>query len=1277
MPGINKNISLLNALKQFAPAANRGKIQNIIDMYKDRSIKNIKTAVQTVQLLSSKHKSQQEKAAKTYGKNVSKALNETHRKAKEEVAKIKKIVQTPHTVKTGNHSAAKSHIDFMIDHHEKDTTIASLLNSLRSSMYKELNNALEKNKSIKVAARLTLDVEKEEEEFDGKKMKVKKTVVFRSRNPQRVAKNNINDVLDSQLKEMEGRLENIGNELEGSNWKISRWRAFRFDIFKIKPLRAGSYIPTPARYANSRCGLINIQNDDQECFRWCMRYHQSPKGKHDDRTTALRKYTDAYNYEGITYPATYDDINTFQENNKVCIYVYAEDEKSNIVCDFAGKNEYIQNDCIYLFRVEQEEQSHYIYIKHLERLMNMHKLTCHKRKRFCPMCQKPIVVEPTNDDEIGVDKFKLHLSKCYKFARDSTLIKLPDPGTQMEFKNYKNMLERPYIAYMDFESSNVKTYHEERITRHEPNSVCVHFVCTYDSSKNRLWTYVGEDCVEQLLLELYRANQEFIQDMWHNERMIMTKEDYAKFNQATCCHICKNEFASDDKIVRDHDHRTGAFRGAAHFKCNINYYTNRYLPVVCHNLRGYDSHFIIRKAYEIIERLGNQKIDVIPNSYEKFMSFSIGDLKFIDSLQFMSSSLEKLVENLYDKEDKYKHFHSIKQHYPEHYELLCQKGYYPYEWVDHIDKLDHKGLPPMEAFNNKLTQTKCNEEKYDHVVKVYNTLNCDTFLDYHLAYLKTDVLLLTDVFEHFRKVCLSYYKLDPANYLSAPSLAWDAMLLMTRIKLDLITDLEILDMVERMKRGGLCFVGSKRHVKANHKYLDEFDITKPSNFLMYWDCNNLYGFNMSEFLPTGNLKLIKDKRLDDLEGILAELEATPDDNPTGYAPEVDFIIPAELHEDLRQFPPCPESITPQLEWFSDFQKQIGKLNKVITKNGSYRGSDKLIPHLFEHKNYVLHYRNLKFIRQLGIKITKVHRILSFDQSQWLKPYIDFNTEKRQQAKNEFEKDFFKLMNNSVFGKTMENVKNRMQLYMTTDDETAIKWFSRPTLKGSRSFKGLHMIETYKTEVVYDKPLYVGAMILDLSKLHMMKFHYNTIQKNFKDKHNLIYSDTDSLVYSIEHDDIYEWIKQNPNEFDLTDSKVIGKFKDEMGGLVMKEFIALNPKVYSIITQHEEEKKEIKDKFNPDTGKVGFEVIKHKVYHENYNKKTLKGVSKVVVKNEINNQDYIKVLETNEPEYRKVMGFRSYNHEIYTVLSKKKALTSFYDKMQMIDSINNVPFGYRC
>jgi hypothetical protein len=373
--------------------------------------------------------------------------------------------------------------------------------------------------------------------------------------------------------------------------------------------------------------------------------------------------------------------------------------------------------------------------------------------------------------------------------------------------------------------------------------------------------------------------------------------------------------------------------------------------------------------------------------------------------------------------------------------------------VDNDSKLDFDGLPSQDKFYSKLTQSSISDNDYKHAQNVYKTLNCKSFLDYHLTYLKCDVLLLADVFENFRNTCQNYYGLDPANYISAPGLAWDAMLLKSNIQLELMHDTKVLDIMERMKRGGLCFVGSKRHIKANNKYMETYDDKQESNYLVYLDANNLYGWAMVQSLPYKHLKINNNITIKDILN-------TADDSDIGYIVECDLRFPKEIHELLKQYPPCPENICPKAEWMSDFQKQLLKQNNMKLSK-----CPKLIPHLFEHKNYCIHYRNLKFVESSGVKTGRIHNVVSFNQKPWLKEYIDFNTEKRSKAKNEFEKDFFKLMNNAVFGKTMENVKKRMDLHMTTNHENAIKWFSKMNLKDCTYFDALYLIDMLKN-IVY-------------------------------------------------------------------------------------------------------------------------------------------------------------------------------------------------------------------
>jgi hypothetical protein len=202
-----------------------------------------------------------------------------------------------------------------------------------------------------------------------------------------------------------------------------------------------------------------------------------------------------------------------------------------------------------------------------------------------------------------------------------------------------------------------------------------------------------------------------------NQDMRISSEDTKQFKAAKCCYICNGDFTEKNYKVRDHDHRTGRYRGAAHTRCNINHYSNRYLPIFFHNLKGYDSHHILRAAIDIVKR--KDTIKAIPQSVEKFMTFSIGDLKFCDSAQFMPDSLETLAENLKTtNQDRYQNFNCMKQNFnQEEMELICQKGVYPYEYIDDVEKFKDTELPPIKAFYSKLRLSGISQESYKHAKK--------------------------------------------------------------------------------------------------------------------------------------------------------------------------------------------------------------------------------------------------------------------------------------------------------------------------------------------------------------------------------------------------------------------------------------------------------------------------------------------------------------------------------------------------------------------------------
>ena len=275
----------------------------------------------------------------------------------------------------------------------------------------------------------------------------------------------------------------------------------------------------------------------------------------------------------------------------------------------------------------------------------------------------------------------------------------------------------------------------------------------------------------------------------------------------------------------------------------------------------------------------------------------------------------------------------------------------------------------------------------------------------------------------------------------------------------------------------------------------------------------------------------------------------------------------------------------------------------------------------------------------------------------MKEYIDFNTEKRKLAKNDFEKDFFKLMNNSVYGKTMEAVRKRQNIKLISDEKLLNKYLSKPTLINRKIFdEDLVAVHMIKEKLVLNKPIYVGFAVLELSKWLMYDFHYGFIKNKYGSDAQLLFTDTDSLCYEIKTEDFYQDIYDNKEMFDLSDmkgkfndntnKKVIGKFKDETAGIPIKEFIGLRSKMYSI---------------SVDNGKE---------------EKKAKGIVKSVIKKELKHETYKDILETGSKMYSKMKVIRSQKHRIYTMKLNKVSLSAYDDKRYILnDGISSVAYGH--
>ncbi|XP_050543406.1 uncharacterized protein LOC126906698 [Daktulosphaira vitifoliae] len=894
-----------------------------------------------------------------------------------------------------------------------------------------------------------------------------------------------------------------------------------------------------------------------------------------------------YNFSGLTFPTPIDEIKTFEKNNEnTSVNVYGLSSKKRN----GDEERNGMSHLVYPLRVVTEEKSdhfdlllvsnstggnHYAYITDFGRLVQSQMTKNTSKMVFCKRCFLGFNFIRKKYKLSGFEALKEHKKICGE--NKSFLPIMPEEGTTLQFEAFEKMQEHPFSIYCDFESLLERVDKKmgdntRAIQEHKPMSYCflikaadsvpVELLNRFDiSTEPKIYRgnsgsndvaarFVKEVCEEALKIEALLKT---------NVGIVMTDEETAVHAMKTNCDLCKMEFSDENYKVADHNHLSGKYRHTLCNNCNLKLKTPTFVPCFFHGLSNYDAHFLVREL-----SFSKGRISLIPSTEEKYISFSkyvsnTFTVRFVDTYRFMGTSLATLANNL-RAAGKHLFEETAKVFSAENIDLVTRKGVYPYSFTSNYDVLETTELPSKKDFYNELTESHISDEDYVHAQTVWKHFNCKNLGEYSDLYLKTDVTILADVFSNFKKLCLKKYRLEPSYYYTSPGLSFDAMLLHTAVKLELISDYEKQIFISRGIRGGMTN-SILKYAQANNLKTPNYDAEKPKSEIIYLDVNNLYGWSMSQNLPYAGFRWIDE----DHETVLKRVREMDEDSDIGLALEVTVTYPEGKHDMHNEMPFLPENRIPP----------NSKAKKLLST-------------LETKEHYVVHYLNLQQAMENGLKVEKVHKVLEFKQSRWLSKYIKLNTEMRQAATNDFEKDFFKLMNNSVFGKCMERVEFRKKMELVCDPKRAAKLIKKHTFNHCVTYKENLSIFVLDNKIIhFTKPVYAGFCILDISKTLVYDFHYNYMKKHFKDRIMLMYGDTDSLVYYVLTENFYAEIKEHPELMERFDTsslpkdhfcysaarkKVPGLWSDECGGKAILEFVSLRTKAYGFDVEGTEKSK---------------------------------------------------------------------------------------------------------
>ena len=623
----------------------------------------------------------------------------------------------------------------------------------------------------------------------------------------------------------------------GSNWQFERGLAFDIEIGNVRPITGGSDSKElNIKSLRQNKFLYNPSNKDQKCFLYCVAHFlyknkilQKDKKESDDKK--YKKILKRFDTTNITFPISISGIKKFVKLNKklnLKINILYRDLKDRIFpIEFGiGSGSKILN----LLMVETKTNNHFMIIENPNMFLrkiyrNNEGKPSYKKSFFCLHC-----LNSFSSNTILQKHEQLCLLNAVKLETT------PTKGSKEEiikFRNYERQHKREYTAYLDFECClpNLSTFCD----------ICQRLKCKCDASFTDVLSkqipiafsflilgpdrevihehsFAGKDANVHLIRHLLDQEKEWIKNTLSiNKPLIMSKNDFEKFESENECYICSSEFNDEIVKVRDHCHFNGKFLGAACQACNLRRRKINRIPIFMHNGSRFDLHFIVKALGQFGKEI--EKLNVLPYNGENFRTLSFNSFEFIDSLAFLQSSLSQLANDLKTTNHDYKILKQTSlvktngKFDKEKFEMILGKSFFPYEFCQNLPQMfSVKKLPKRKEFYSQLSEKSISRDDHKFAKTVWKKFGCRHLVDYTLIYCKIDVLILSEIFESFRDEMLNFSGLDPSHYISLPSYSYDSMLKTTKSVIELPTDIDMVHFLESAKRGGVSVIGT-RHLK--------------------------------------------------------------------------------------------------------------------------------------------------------------------------------------------------------------------------------------------------------------------------------------------------------------------------------------------------------------------------------------------------------------------------------------------------------------------------------